>query len=60
MHTHTHTPTHKKNGTNGKRLYPFVCCKRKKETANFRLFAANGNGKRNFVFLVWQTINANR
>jgi hypothetical protein len=27
------------------------------ETANFRLFAANGNGKWNFVFLGWQTIN---
>ncbi len=33
-----------KNGTNGKRKLPFVCCKRKKETANFRLIAANGNG----------------
>jgi hypothetical protein len=30
-----------------------------KETANFRLFAANGSGKWKFVFLGWQTINVN-
>jgi hypothetical protein len=36
------------NGTNGKRQLPFVCCKRKTETTNFRLFSANGNRK--FVF----------
>jgi hypothetical protein len=30
------------NGTNGKWQSPFVCCKWKTETANFRLFAANG------------------
>jgi hypothetical protein len=34
---------------NGKLL--FVCCKRKTAMANFRLFAANGNGKWKFVFL---------
>ncbi len=28
------------------------------ETANFCLFAANGNGKRKFVFLGRQTINS--
>jgi hypothetical protein len=27
-----------------------VCCKQKMETANFRLFAANENGKRKFFF----------
>ncbi len=37
--------------TNGKRQLPFVFCKRKSETSNFRLFAANGNVKRKFVFL---------
>jgi hypothetical protein len=41
-----------KNGANGKRQLPFVSCKRKTETANFRLFVANGNGKPKFVFLV--------
>jgi hypothetical protein len=29
------------------------------ETANFCLFAANGNRKRMFVFLGWQTIKGN-
>jgi hypothetical protein len=38
----------------------FVCCKQKKEMANSCLFAANGNGKRKFVFLSRQTINGNR
>jgi hypothetical protein len=32
----------------------------KTETANFRLFAAKGSGKRKFVFLGWQTINGYR
>jgi hypothetical protein len=44
---------------NGKGQFPFVCCK-KKETANFRLFAANRNGKRKFAFLGRQTINVNQ
>ncbi len=48
------------NGSNGKRHLPFVFCKRKTEMANLRLFAANGNGKRLFVFLSRQTINCNR
>ncbi len=48
------------NGTNGKRKFPFICCKRKMETANFRFFAANGNRKRMFDFLGRQTINDNR
>jgi hypothetical protein len=38
------------NGTNRKRGLPFVCCKGKTETANLRLFAADGNGKRKFFF----------
>jgi hypothetical protein len=32
------------NGPNGKGQLLFACCKRKTETPNFRLFAANGNG----------------
>ncbi len=36
IYTHRHTKT----GTNGKRQYPFVCCKWKTGTANFPLFAA--------------------
>jgi hypothetical protein len=47
-----------KNGTNGKLQLPFVFCKWKKEMAKFRLFAANRNGKRMFVFLGRQTINS--
>jgi hypothetical protein len=39
------------NGTHGKRQLPFVCCKRKTETAYFHLFAGNGIGKRKFIFL---------
>jgi hypothetical protein len=40
------------------RLKPlFVFCKRKAETANFYLFAANGNWKQTSVFLDLQTIN---
>jgi hypothetical protein len=38
----------------------FHCYKRKTEAAIFGLFAANGNGKRKFVFLGRQTINGNR
>ncbi len=30
------------------------------ETANFRLFAANGDGKRKSIFLGQQTINGHR
>ncbi len=44
-----------RNSENWKRIngkwQPFVFCKQKMETVNFRLFAANGNGKRMFVFL---------
>jgi hypothetical protein len=47
-------------GTDGKRQLLFFFCKRKTETANFSLFAANGNGKQTFVFLGWKTINGNR
>jgi hypothetical protein len=44
------------NSANGKwnkrkKQLLFVCCKRKTEKANFRLPAANGNGKQTFVFL---------
>jgi hypothetical protein len=46
------------NGTNEK-LQLFLCCKQKTETANFRLFAANGNGKRRFIFLGGLTTNGN-
>jgi hypothetical protein len=37
---------------------PFVCCKQKTETANFRLFSANG--KRKFGFLNRCMINGNQ
>jgi hypothetical protein len=47
------------NSVNGKQQLPFACCKRKAETANFCLFAKNGNGKREFIFLGHQTINGN-
>jgi hypothetical protein len=47
------------NGTNAKRQLPYVCCEQKMEIANFRLFAANGNGKRKFVLLGRPTINGN-
>jgi hypothetical protein len=47
----------KEKGIHGKWQLPYFFCKRKKETANLRLFAANENGKRTFVFLDWQTIN---
>ncbi len=49
-----------KNGSNGKQPLPFVFCKWKTEIANFRIFAANGNGKWMFVFLGQQKINDNR
>jgi hypothetical protein len=60
----------KENGTNEKRQFPFVFCKRKMERANFRLLAAKGDrktggcflretGKRAVVFLGRQTINGN-
>jgi hypothetical protein len=49
-----------KNKTKGKQQLVFVFCKRKKETTNFHLFAANGNGKRKFVFIGWQMINSNQ
>jgi hypothetical protein len=48
------------NGTNRKRKIPFVFCKRKTETANFRSFAVNGNGSlfsllaKDFQFLFQQ------
>jgi hypothetical protein len=48
------------NGTNGKWQHPFVCCRRKTETANFRLFAANGNGKGKCVLHSRQKTNDNR
>ncbi len=41
------------------RQFLFACCKWNTETANFRLFAANGNGNRKFVYLGRQTINSN-
>jgi hypothetical protein len=44
-------------GTIGKWQLPIVCCKRKTETANFRLVSANG--KRKLVFLGLKTINSN-
>ncbi len=47
-----------KNKTNGKRQLMFVFCKQQTETANFRLFAANG--KQTFFFFGRQTINVNR
>jgi hypothetical protein len=48
------------NRTIGIQQLPFVCCKWKMKTENFRLFSANGNVKRKFVFLGRQTINGNR
>ncbi len=38
---------------------PFVCCKRKMEMANFRLFAANGKWKRQTSVCLLQTENGN-
>jgi hypothetical protein len=46
--------------------FPYVCVyvnirgMELMENGNFRLLAANGNGKRKFVFLGRQTINGNR
>jgi hypothetical protein len=37
-----------------------LCCKQKMEIANFRLFAANRNRKRKFVFFGRQEINGTR
>jgi hypothetical protein len=48
------------NGTNGKQQLVFVFYKHKMETANFPLFAANGNGKLKLAFIGWQTINDNQ
>ncbi len=52
----------KRKRTNGKRLLPFFCCKRKTETANFSpvclLQTETENGS--FVFSGQQTINGNR
>jgi hypothetical protein len=45
---------------NGNGQLPFVCCKQKMDTENFRLFAAYRNGKRTFVFLGWQMVNGNQ
>ncbi len=61
MSTCLHVSAHGNNGKwkNGKQQLPFFR-KQKKETANFRLFAAKGNGKRTFIFLGQQTINGNR
>jgi hypothetical protein len=43
-----------------KRATSVCLLQRKTETANFRLFAVNGNGKRKFVLVGQQTINGNR
>jgi hypothetical protein len=40
------------NGTKGKKQHPLAFCKWKTEMANFRLFAANRNGKRKYVFFL--------
>ncbi len=42
------------NKTNENRQLLFVCCKRTKETANFRLFSANGKQKTEVCF-PWST-----
>jgi hypothetical protein len=46
--------------TNGKWQLSFVFCKQKMEMANFRLFAANENGKWKVVFLGQQMFKGNR
>ncbi len=38
------------NKTIGKWQLPFVCCKQKKETANFHLFSASGKWKSEVCF----------
>jgi hypothetical protein len=43
------------NGTNGKWQLLFVCCKWKKETASFRLFAANRKRKQHTSMCLLQT-----
>jgi hypothetical protein len=53
-------PAAAENENNGKQQFPFVCCKQKTETANFRFFTANGKSKWNFVFLGRQTRNGNQ
>jgi hypothetical protein len=57
---HVHIYKYMEKGTNGKWQLPTVCCKRKTELANFRLFAANRNGKGKFVFLGRQMITGDR
>jgi hypothetical protein len=47
------------HGSNEEWQLPLVTFKWKTETANFCLFAENGNGKGKFVFLGWQMINGN-
>jgi hypothetical protein len=47
------------NGTIRKWKLTFVLCKWKTETENFRLFVANGNGKRT-IYLGRQIINGKR
>ncbi len=41
-------------------VYMYIRKTKITENGNFRLFAANGKGKRTFVFLCLQTINGNR
>ncbi len=60
MYIYTYMSMYTENGTNGKQKLPFVCCKWKKHTKNFRLFATNRNGKWKFVFLSRKRINGNR
>jgi hypothetical protein len=53
VHDSTFHEFHKmENRTNGKRQLPFVLCEYKTGTANFLLFAANGNGKTD-ICLPW-------
>ncbi len=52
-HTHTHTCTQAKKGTDRKQQFLFVFCKRKMETTNFCLFSASGNEKPKSVILGW-------
>ncbi len=49
-----------KNGANERWQLLFICCKQTTETANFRLFAANGKRKQKFVSFGRQMINGNR
>jgi hypothetical protein len=59
LHVHVSMFLQTENGTRGKRQLPFFSWKWKMDTPNFRLFAANGNGKQKFVFLSRQMKNAN-